>query len=153
MISIEIALGVVFGVLILAYLSQIVRWTALSVFLLLFLTVGIVLSVIIESVVVPEFIEVPVSSTLAYFSLGMSIFAFIGLLWETYKERIVKQRKNDEKKRNSGSAAQRWLRLARLAMLPMIGVVIGGGIIAAIIDAVIGAVILLLIIGFFKKAA
>ena len=115
MISIEIALGVVFGVLILAYLSQIVRWTALSVFLLLFLTVGIVLSVIIESVVVPEFIEAPVSSTLAYFSLGMSIFAFIGLLWETYKERIVKQRKNDEKKRNSDSAAQRWLRLARLA--------------------------------------
>ena len=38
-------------------------------------------------------------------------------------------------------------------LLPMIGVVIGGGIIAAIIDAVIGAVILLVIIGFFKKAA
>jgi len=125
MISIEIALGVVFGVLILAYLSQIVRWTALSVFLLLFVTVGIVLSVIIDSVVVPEFIKAPVSSTLAYFSLGMSIFAFIGLLWEAYKERIVKRRKNDEKKRmremakggasNSDSAAQRWLRLARLA--------------------------------------
>ena len=106
MISIEIALGIVLGVLILAYLSQIVRWTALSVVLLLFVTVGIVLSVIIDSVVVPEFIEAPVSSTLAYFSLGMSIFAFIGLLWETYKERIVKQRKNDEKKRNSDSAAR-----------------------------------------------
>jgi len=38
-------------------------------------------------------------------------------------------------------------------LLPMIGVMIGGGIIAAIIDAVIGAVILLVIIGFFKKAA
>ena len=38
-------------------------------------------------------------------------------------------------------------------LLPMIGVVIGGGIIAAIIDAVIGAVVLLVIIGFFKKAA
>ena len=38
-------------------------------------------------------------------------------------------------------------------LLPMIGVVIGGGIIAAIIDAVIGAVILLVIIGFFKRAA
>ena len=115
MISIEIDLGVVFGVLILAYLSQIVRWTALSVFLLLFMAVGIVLSVIIDSVVVPEFIKAPVSSTLAYFSLGMSIFAFIGLLWETYQERIMKQRKNDEKKRNSDSAAHRWLRLARSA--------------------------------------
>jgi len=38
-------------------------------------------------------------------------------------------------------------------LLPMIGVIIGGGIIAAIIDAVIGAVILLVIIGFFKRAA
>jgi len=38
-------------------------------------------------------------------------------------------------------------------LLPAIGVVIGGGIIAAIIDAVIGAVILLLIVGFFKRAA
>jgi uncharacterized membrane protein YeaQ/YmgE (transglycosylase-associated protein family) len=38
-------------------------------------------------------------------------------------------------------------------LLPMIGLVIAGGMIAAIIDAVIGAVILLLVIGFFKKAA
>ena len=38
-------------------------------------------------------------------------------------------------------------------LLPRIGIVIGGGIIAAIINAVIGAVILLLVIGFFKKAA
>ena len=38
-------------------------------------------------------------------------------------------------------------------LLPMIGVMIGGGIISAIIDAVIGAVILLVIIGFFKRAA
>jgi uncharacterized membrane protein YeaQ/YmgE (transglycosylase-associated protein family) len=38
-------------------------------------------------------------------------------------------------------------------LLPRIGIVIGGGIIAAIINAVIGAVILLILIGFFKKAA
>jgi uncharacterized membrane protein YeaQ/YmgE (transglycosylase-associated protein family) len=38
-------------------------------------------------------------------------------------------------------------------LLPRIGIVIGGGIIAAIINAVIGAVILLIVIGFFKKAA
>jgi uncharacterized membrane protein YeaQ/YmgE (transglycosylase-associated protein family) len=38
-------------------------------------------------------------------------------------------------------------------LLPRIGIVIGGGIIAAIINAVIGAVILLLVVGFFKKAA
>jgi uncharacterized membrane protein YeaQ/YmgE (transglycosylase-associated protein family) len=36
-------------------------------------------------------------------------------------------------------------------LLPLIGVHIGGGVIAAIVNAVIGAVILLLLIGFFKK--
>ena len=36
-------------------------------------------------------------------------------------------------------------------LLPMIGLVLLGGILAAIVNAVIGAVILLLIIGFFKK--
>jgi uncharacterized membrane protein YeaQ/YmgE (transglycosylase-associated protein family) len=38
-------------------------------------------------------------------------------------------------------------------LLPRIGFVIIGGVLAAIVDAVIGAVILLLVIGFFKKAA
>lgn len=38
-------------------------------------------------------------------------------------------------------------------LLPQIGFVIIGGFMAAIINAVIGAVILLLVIGFFKKAA
>ena len=38
-------------------------------------------------------------------------------------------------------------------LLPRIGFVLVGGYIAAIINAVIGAVILLLVIGFFKKAA
>jgi uncharacterized membrane protein YeaQ/YmgE (transglycosylase-associated protein family) len=38
-------------------------------------------------------------------------------------------------------------------LLPRIGFVIIGGFMAAIINAVIGAVILLLVIGFFKKAA
>jgi uncharacterized membrane protein YeaQ/YmgE (transglycosylase-associated protein family) len=35
--------------------------------------------------------------------------------------------------------------------LPRLGIVIGGGYIAAIINAVIGAVILLLIIGLIKR--
>jgi uncharacterized membrane protein YeaQ/YmgE (transglycosylase-associated protein family) len=34
---------------------------------------------------------------------------------------------------------------------PLVGLVIGGGIIAAIINAIIGAVIALLVIGLFKK--
>jgi uncharacterized membrane protein YeaQ/YmgE (transglycosylase-associated protein family) len=38
-------------------------------------------------------------------------------------------------------------------LLPRIGFVIIGGVLAAIVDAAIGAVILLLVIGFFKKAA
>jgi uncharacterized membrane protein YeaQ/YmgE (transglycosylase-associated protein family) len=38
-------------------------------------------------------------------------------------------------------------------LLPRIGFVIIGGVLAVIVDAVIGAVILLLVIGFFKKAA
>ncbi len=37
-------------------------------------------------------------------------------------------------------------------LLPQIGIVIGGGIIAAIIDAFIGAVILLVIIKLIKRA-
>jgi uncharacterized membrane protein YeaQ/YmgE (transglycosylase-associated protein family) len=36
-------------------------------------------------------------------------------------------------------------------LLPLIGLHIGGGIMAAIINAVIGAVVLLLVIGFFRK--
>jgi uncharacterized membrane protein YeaQ/YmgE (transglycosylase-associated protein family) len=36
-------------------------------------------------------------------------------------------------------------------LLPLIGVHIGGGGVAAIVNAVIGAVILLLLIGFFKR--
>jgi uncharacterized membrane protein YeaQ/YmgE (transglycosylase-associated protein family) len=36
-------------------------------------------------------------------------------------------------------------------LLPLIGLHIGGGMIAAIINAVIGAVVLLLVIGFFRK--
>ena len=38
-------------------------------------------------------------------------------------------------------------------LLPQIGIVIGGGIIAAIIDAFIGAVILLLILRLVRRAA
>jgi uncharacterized membrane protein YeaQ/YmgE (transglycosylase-associated protein family) len=38
-------------------------------------------------------------------------------------------------------------------LLPRIGFVLVGGIVAAIINAVIGAVILLFVIGLFKKAA
>jgi len=87
------------------------------------LTVGIVLSVIVDTVAVPEFMMAPVSSTLAYFSLGMSVFAFIGLLCEAYKDdRLVKQQKKDEKKRremamasgSTASAEQRLLRLAKI---------------------------------------
>jgi uncharacterized membrane protein YeaQ/YmgE (transglycosylase-associated protein family) len=37
-------------------------------------------------------------------------------------------------------------------LLPQIGFVLVGGIVAEIVNAVIGAVILLLVIGFFKKA-
>jgi uncharacterized membrane protein YeaQ/YmgE (transglycosylase-associated protein family) len=37
-------------------------------------------------------------------------------------------------------------------LLPLIGIAIGGGIIAAIINAIIGAVILLFVIGLIKKA-
>jgi uncharacterized membrane protein YeaQ/YmgE (transglycosylase-associated protein family) len=37
-------------------------------------------------------------------------------------------------------------------LLPMLGIAIGGGIVAAIINALIGAVILLVIIGFIKRA-
>ena len=36
-------------------------------------------------------------------------------------------------------------------LLPMIGFVPVGGMLAAIINAVIGAVILLIVVGFFKK--
>jgi len=36
-------------------------------------------------------------------------------------------------------------------LLPRLGIVIGGGIIASIINALIGAIILLVIIGFFKR--
>jgi uncharacterized membrane protein YeaQ/YmgE (transglycosylase-associated protein family) len=35
--------------------------------------------------------------------------------------------------------------------LPLVGLVIGGGIIATIINAIIGAVIALFVIGLFKK--
>ncbi|MFZ2082524.1 MAG: GlsB/YeaQ/YmgE family stress response membrane protein [Xanthobacteraceae bacterium] len=38
-------------------------------------------------------------------------------------------------------------------LLPQIGIVIGGGIIAAIINAFIGAVILLIILRLIKRAA
>jgi hypothetical protein len=121
MLILQIALGIALGVLILAYLSQIIRWTLLSIFLLLFVTLGIVLSVVVDSD--PEFMMAPVSSTLAYFSLGMSVFAFIGLLWEAYKDdRLVKQQKRDEEKRremamvsgSTASAEQRLLRLAKI---------------------------------------
>ncbi|HSS08219.1 MAG TPA: GlsB/YeaQ/YmgE family stress response membrane protein [Rhodanobacteraceae bacterium] len=37
-------------------------------------------------------------------------------------------------------------------LLPMVGLAIGGGIVAAIINALIGAVILLFLIGLFKRA-
>jgi uncharacterized membrane protein YeaQ/YmgE (transglycosylase-associated protein family) len=37
-------------------------------------------------------------------------------------------------------------------LLPQIGIVIGGGTIAAIINATIGAVVLLVIIGLIKRA-
>ena len=123
MLTLEIALGIVLGALILIYLSQ-NGWTALSIFLLLFLIVGIVLSVIVDTVVVPEFMIAPVSSTLAYFSLGMSVFALVSTLWEAYKDdkgRLAKQLKKDEKKRmlemakvsGSNSAEERLLRLAK----------------------------------------
>ena len=36
-------------------------------------------------------------------------------------------------------------------LLPRIGIVIGGGIVAAIINAIIGAVILLVIIGLIRR--
>jgi uncharacterized membrane protein YeaQ/YmgE (transglycosylase-associated protein family) len=36
-------------------------------------------------------------------------------------------------------------------LLPLVGLAIGGGIIAAVINAIIGAVILLFVIGQFKK--
>ena len=121
MLTVEIALGIVLGALILIYLSQMVRWTALSVFLL---TLGIILSIFIDSVAVPEFQKAPVSSTLAYLSLGMSVFAFVGLVCESYKDdkkRVANQRKKDEKKRmremakasGSDSAEERWFRLAK----------------------------------------
>ena len=38
-------------------------------------------------------------------------------------------------------------------LLPRIGFVLVGGIVAEIVNAIIGAVILLVVIGFFKKAA
>jgi uncharacterized membrane protein YeaQ/YmgE (transglycosylase-associated protein family) len=38
-------------------------------------------------------------------------------------------------------------------LLPRIGFVLVGGIVAAIINAIIGAVILLLVIGLFRRAA
>jgi uncharacterized membrane protein YeaQ/YmgE (transglycosylase-associated protein family) len=37
-------------------------------------------------------------------------------------------------------------------LLPRIGIVIGGGIVASIINATIGAVVLLVIIGLIKRA-
>src|SRR5215469_12967700 len=114
MLTLEIALGIVLGALILIYLSQ-NGWTALSIFLFLFLTLGIILSVFIDSAVVTEFQIAPVSSTLAYFSLGMSVFAFLGLMWETYKD--GKKKRMREMARASGSnadsAERRWFRLAR----------------------------------------
>ena len=76
-------------------------WTVRSTIFLLFLTVGIILSVFIDSTV-PEFMIAPVSSTLAYFSLGVSVFAFSSVAWEAYKdgrERTAKQRLKDERKR------------------------------------------------------
>jgi hypothetical protein len=122
MLTVEIALGIVLGALILIYLSQIVRWTALSVVLLL--SLGIILSVFIDSVDVPEFQKAPVSSTLAYLSLGMSVFAFVGLARESYKDdrkRLANQRQKDEKKRmremakasGSDTVEERWFRLAK----------------------------------------
>jgi uncharacterized membrane protein YeaQ/YmgE (transglycosylase-associated protein family) len=36
-------------------------------------------------------------------------------------------------------------------LLPLVGIAIGGGIIAAIINAIIGAVLLLFVIGLVKK--
>jgi hypothetical protein len=74
-------------------------WTIRSVIFLLFLILGIVLSVFIDSV---EFIKAPVSSMLAYFSLGVSVFAFSSVAWGAYKdskERIAKRRQKDERKR------------------------------------------------------
>jgi uncharacterized membrane protein YeaQ/YmgE (transglycosylase-associated protein family) len=37
-------------------------------------------------------------------------------------------------------------------LLPRVGLMIGGGLIAAIINAAIGAIILLVLIGLFKRA-
>ena len=74
-------------------------WTIRSTVFLLFLILGIVLSIFIDSI---ELMKAPVSSMLAYFSLGVSVFAFSNVAWGAYKdsrERVAKQRRKNERNR------------------------------------------------------